>query len=72
MKHEHPKLEQLLVADFQRLDDVEAQLTGYDGCFYCAGVSSVGMSEAAYTVIPDIAELAGAGDSGDAGDTSGR
>ncbi|MGH7440363.1 MAG: epimerase, partial [Polyangiaceae bacterium] len=23
---------------------------GYDGCFYCAGVSSVGMSEADYTV----------------------
>ena len=51
VKHEHPKLEQLLVADFQKLDDVEAQLTGYDGCFYCAGVSSVGMTEAAYTVI---------------------
>jgi len=51
VKQEHPKLEQLLVADFQKLDDVEAQLTGYDGCFYCAGVSSVGMSEADYTVI---------------------
>lgn len=51
VKHEHPKLEQLLVADFQKLDDVEAQLIGYDGCFYCAGVSSVGMDEAAYTVI---------------------
>jgi len=47
----HPKLEQLQVADFQKLGDVEAQLTGYDGCFYCAGVSSVGMSEADYTVI---------------------
>jgi uncharacterized protein YbjT (DUF2867 family) len=47
----HPKLEQLLVADFQKLEDVEAQLTGYDACFYCAGASSVGMSEADYTVI---------------------
>ena len=51
MNQAHPKLEQLQVADFQKLGDVEAQLTGYDGCFYCAGVSSVGMSEADYTVI---------------------
>lgn len=51
VNHEHPKLEQLQVADFQHLGDVEAKLTGYDGCFYCAGVSSVGMSEADYTVI---------------------
>jgi uncharacterized protein YbjT (DUF2867 family) len=50
-KHTHPKLEQLLVPDFQETSDVEAQLTGYDACFYCAGVSSVGMSEADYTAI---------------------
>jgi uncharacterized protein YbjT (DUF2867 family) len=48
--HTHPKLEQLLVPDFRTLSDVEAKLTGYDACFYCAGVSSVGMSEADYTV----------------------
>ncbi|MEP6862149.1 MAG: NAD-dependent epimerase/dehydratase family protein [Deltaproteobacteria bacterium] len=47
----HPKLEQLQIPDFQHLGDVEAQLTGYDGCFYCAGVSSIGMSEADYTKI---------------------
>ena len=51
MKQEHPKLEQLIVPDFQKLDAFEAQLAGYDACFYCAGVSSVGMSEADYTVI---------------------
>jgi uncharacterized protein YbjT (DUF2867 family) len=51
MKQEHPKLEQLIVPDFQKLGDFEAQLTGYDACFYCAGVSSIGMSEADYTVI---------------------
>jgi uncharacterized protein YbjT (DUF2867 family) len=49
--HTHPKLEQLLVPDFRNLGDFEAKLSGYDGCFYCAGVSSVGMSEADYTVI---------------------
>ena len=35
-----------------------AQLTGYDGCFYCAGVSSVGMNEADYTVISHDTPLA--------------
>jgi len=49
--HTHPKLEQLLVPDFRKTTDVEAKLTGYDACFYCAGVSSVGMSEADYTAI---------------------
>jgi uncharacterized protein YbjT (DUF2867 family) len=50
-RHTHPKLEQLLVADFRQTGDVEGQLTGYDACFYCAGVSSVGMTEADYTTI---------------------
>src|SRR5581483_12153370 len=51
VNHTHPKLEQLLVPDFRQLGDVEAKLTGYDACFYCAGVSSVGMSEADYTAV---------------------
>src|ERR1043165_8555015 len=50
-EHTHPKLEQLLVPDFRKTSDVEAKLTGYDACFYCAGVSSVGMSEADYTAV---------------------
>lgn len=49
--HTHPKLTELLVPDFMKLDAVESKLTGYDACFYCAGVSSVGMSEADYTKI---------------------
>lgn len=48
--HTHPKLEECLVADFRELGPVEDRLAGYDACFYCAGVSSVGMSEADYTV----------------------
>ncbi|MFZ3216592.1 MAG: NAD-dependent epimerase/dehydratase family protein [Candidatus Acidiferrales bacterium] len=51
----HPKLQQCIVPDFLALDAVATQLTGYDACFYCAGVSSRGMSEAEYThVIYDI------------------
>src|SRR5690348_14279117 len=47
----HPKLTELLVPDFTSLGAVESQLAGYDACFYCAGVSSVGMSETDYTRI---------------------
>jgi uncharacterized protein YbjT (DUF2867 family) len=50
-QHTHLKLEQLLVSDFRKLGDVESQLTGYDACFYCAGISSAGMNEADYTAI---------------------
>jgi uncharacterized protein YbjT (DUF2867 family) len=49
--HTHPKLRECLVPDFQQLAGVEPQLTGYDACFYCAGVSSVGLKEAEYTAI---------------------
>jgi len=45
----HPKLRELLVPDFMQLEGVRAQLAGYDGCFYCAGVSSVGKKEDEYT-----------------------
>ena len=44
----HPKLRQIVLADLMQLQTVEAQLSGYDACFYCLGVSSAGMDEAAY------------------------
>ncbi len=47
----HPKLAQCIVPDFLNLGAVTAQLTGYDACFYCAGVSSAGMNEAEYSHI---------------------
>lgn len=47
----HPKLRELLVPDFNKLGDFAGSLQGYDACFYCAGVSSVGMNEADYTRI---------------------
>src|SRR5262245_33161119 len=49
--HAHAKLRESLVPDFRELGGHEAELRGYDACFFCAGVSSVGMSEADYTVI---------------------
>ncbi|WP_175633933.1 NAD-dependent epimerase/dehydratase family protein [Pedobacter ghigonis] len=48
---QHPKLKELLIADFMKLDGFEDQLTDYDACFYCAGISSVGMKEEQYHFI---------------------
>ena len=45
----HPKLVELIHTDFDDLTSIQAQLAGYDACFFCLGVSSVGMSEADYT-----------------------
>jgi NAD dependent epimerase/dehydratase family len=47
----HPRLRECLVPDFMDLDAVTDQLTGYDACFYCAGISSVGMDEKSYSYI---------------------
>jgi uncharacterized protein YbjT (DUF2867 family) len=45
----HPKLREVTLTDFTDLTPVEDDLQGYDACFYCLGVSSVGMDEAGYT-----------------------
>ena len=42
------KLRELVHHDLWRYDSVEAELSGFDACFFCLGVSSVGMSEADY------------------------
>jgi uncharacterized protein YbjT (DUF2867 family) len=49
--HAHPKLADLVVPNFRELGGVEPQLSGYDACSYCAGVSSVGLKEPEYTAI---------------------
>ncbi len=47
----HPKLKELIVPSFASLENFSAALTGYDACFYCAGISSVGKKEAEYSHI---------------------
>jgi len=44
----HPKLNEYIVPDFLTLKENDERLTGYDACFFCAGVSSVGMKEEDY------------------------
>ncbi len=41
----HAKLKEYLVSDFLSLSENDEKLSGYDACFFCAGVSSIGMSE---------------------------
>jgi len=47
----HPKLKELLAPNFLEIEKFKDQLSGYDACFFCAGISSVGMNEADYTRI---------------------
>jgi len=47
----HPKMKELLVADFTKMSDYESEVAHYDACFFCAGISSVGMSEEKFTQI---------------------
>jgi uncharacterized protein YbjT (DUF2867 family) len=44
----HPKLREIIHADFFNLAPIESQLNGYDACFFCLGTSSVGMSKEEY------------------------
>jgi uncharacterized protein YbjT (DUF2867 family) len=46
---EHPKFRELLHDDFFDYSGIENQLSGYDACFFCLGVSSAGMTEEQYT-----------------------
>lgn len=44
----HPKLKEIIHINFLDLTDVESQLSGYNACYFCLGVSSIGMKEPAY------------------------
>jgi uncharacterized protein YbjT (DUF2867 family) len=45
---QHEKLTELVQPDLATLASLEPQLTGFDACFFCAGVSSLGMTEEEY------------------------
>lgn len=44
----HPKLREIIHQDFFHMDVLADELKGYNACFFCLGVSSVGMKEEAY------------------------
>lgn len=44
----HPKLKEILHLDFFDLRAIENQLRGFDACFFCLGVSMIGISNEEY------------------------
>lgn len=46
---QHPKLRELIVPNFFKLDRFADNIKGYDACFFCAGVSSIGKKEEQFT-----------------------
>jgi uncharacterized protein YbjT (DUF2867 family) len=45
----HPKLRELVHANFFDFSPIESELSGFDSAFFCLGATSVGKSEAEYT-----------------------
>lgn len=45
---QHEKLTEIIHKDFFNLEPIADQLIGYSACFFCMGVSSVGMKEPEY------------------------
>src|SRR6202043_2042663 len=44
----HTKLREIVHQNFLDYSAIESGLTGFDACFFCLGVSSVGMNEERY------------------------
>jgi uncharacterized protein YbjT (DUF2867 family) len=55
---QHAKIREIVHKDLYDLSSLAPQLTGYDACFFCLGVSSVGMSEADYAKVTHDLTLA--------------
>jgi uncharacterized protein YbjT (DUF2867 family) len=47
--YSNPKLKEVLHSDFFDLSSIADTLKGYDTCFFCLGVSALGMKEPEYT-----------------------
>jgi hypothetical protein len=44
----HPKLKEIIHSDFYNFSAIENQLRGYNACFFCLGVTSLGKKEEEY------------------------
>ena len=49
---QHEKLTEILHKDFHDFSAIEGQLSGYNACYFCLGVSSMGMKEEQYRTSP--------------------
>lgn len=46
--YKHEKLKEIIHKDFSDFSPIKNELSGYDACYFCMGVSSVGMKEYEY------------------------
>ena len=44
------KIREIVHRDFLDFSSIADQLSGYDACFFCLGISSVGMNERDYSI----------------------
>ncbi len=56
----HPNLREIVHNDFYDFSSIAGELSGYNACFFCLGVSSVGMREGEYTRVTYDLTLAAA------------
>lgn len=56
----HPKLKEVVLSDFMQLHQVEQEFQGYDACFHCMGITSVGADMKEYKrITQDITLMLG-------------
>jgi nucleoside-diphosphate-sugar epimerase len=48
---EHEKLKEIIHSDFHDISTIKDQLAGYNACYFCSGVSSMGKKEEEYTKV---------------------
>jgi hypothetical protein len=46
----HPKLREIVHADFTAFENLTPAFADIDACFYCLGVTAVGLSEGSITI----------------------
>lgn len=46
--YEHPKLKEIIHTDFFDFSSIEEQLLGYNACYFCLGITSVGTPKDVY------------------------
>ena len=44
----HPKLKEVILKDFFNFSAIQNEVAGYNACFFCLGISSVGISADEY------------------------
>lgn len=49
--YNHPKVKEIVRTNLYDLSDIQEQLKGYDACYFCLGMSSIGIKEPEFTKV---------------------